>query len=57
MAHVRMVRPGSQPLLEQVSREVGSGVHTISLGTVPSRHLAPIGHVTPSNHLATHSRG
>ena len=40
MTHVRMVRPGSEPLLEQVSREVGSGVHMISLGAVPPRHLA-----------------
>jgi hypothetical protein len=31
---------GSEQLLQQLSGEVGSGVNTISLRTVPPRHLA-----------------
>ena len=54
-----MVPPGSEPLLEQVSREVGSGVHMVSLGEVPPRHLLPTVCFTPvpSNRLDTCSRG
>jgi hypothetical protein len=40
MTDVRKVRLGSEPLLQQVSPEVGSGVHMILLGAVPPRHLA-----------------
>jgi len=52
---VRKVRPGSVPLLEQVSSEVGLGVHMVSIGAVPPASRLPIRRVTPvpSNHLAT----
>jgi hypothetical protein len=36
----QMVRPGSEPLAEQVSPEVGSGVHVISIGEVLPRDKA-----------------
>jgi hypothetical protein len=55
MTDVRKVPPGPEPLLEQVSPEVGSGVQMVSLGVVLLATWLPIGRVTPepSNHLAT----
>jgi len=47
MTDVRMVRPGSEQLLEQVSGEVGSGVNMISLRRVPPRQT--------SSHLLRHT--
>jgi len=39
MTDVRMVPPVPEPLLEQVSREVGSSVRMISLGVMLPHHM------------------